>query len=141
MSAFWSRVNTKRLWITTAAVFAFVFVSDFVIHGWYMGETYKATASLWRSETDMSAFMGWMWMSQFLTSFLLSFIFTKGYEGKGWQEGARYGFLIGLFCVANICMQYAVTPLPSAIFWSWIWTSLVQSTLAGVVASWTYKNN
>lgn len=140
MAAFWNRVNTKRLWMTTVGVFAFIFVSDMIIHGWYMKDMYMATANLWRSEAEMSNFMGWMFAGQFLTAFFLSFIFTKGYEGKGWLEGARYGFLIGLFVVSQLLIQYAVSPLPLSLFLTWMWTGILQCTLAGMVASWIYKN-
>lgn len=140
VSALWNKVNTKRLWPTALAVFGWVFISDMVIHGWWLSPDYKATAHLWRSETEMGQFMGWMFAGQAMTAFMLSFIFTKGYEGKGWKEGARYGFLMGLFVASQQCITYAVSPLPSNIFWSWIWTGLAQSVIAGIVASWIYKS-
>ncbi len=139
MTAFWNGVNTKKFWMTTFAVFAFIFASDWVIHGWYMAGAYQETANLWRDEMGMKATMSWMLWGQFMAAMMLSFIFTKGYENKGWAEGARYGFLIGLFMTSHCFMQYAVTPMPSSILWSWVWTGLLQSTLAGVVASWVYK--
>jgi hypothetical protein len=48
MTAFWNGVNTKKFWMTTFAVFAFIFASDWVIHGWYMAGAYQETANLWR---------------------------------------------------------------------------------------------
>lgn len=140
IAAIWNRVNTKRLWPTFGAVFAWIFLSDFLIHGLWLKPTYMATAHLWRPEAEMGQFMSWMMSGQMLTSFFLAFIFTKGYEGKGWQEGARYGALMGLFTCSQMFIQYAVTPLPSNLLWSWVVGGMLQSICAGVVASWVYKN-
>lgn len=140
IAAIWNRVNTKRLWWTALAVFAWIFASDMVIHGWWLKDTYMATASLWRPEGEMNQFMSWMMSGQFLTAFFLTFIFAKGYEGKGWQEGARYGLLMGLFSCSQMFIQYAVTPLPASLFWSWIGAAMFQAVLGGIIASWIYKN-
>lgn len=139
ISAMWNRVNTKRLWPTALAVFAWIFLSDFLIHGWWLKDAYMKTSQLWRPEAEMGQFMSWMMSGQFLTAFFLSFIFTKGYEGKGWMEGARYGTLMGLFSVSQMCIQYAVTPLPASIFWSWVGAAMFQAIMAGIIASWIYK--
>ena len=140
IAAIWNRVNTKRLWPTFGAVFAWIFFSDFLIHGMWLKQTYMNSPSLWRPEAEMNQYMSWMMSGQMLTAFFFSFIFTKGYEGKGWQEGARYGVLMGLFTCSQMLMQYSVTPLPAALFWSWISAGMLQAIMAGVVASWVYKN-
>lgn len=137
--AFFNKVNMKRWAMTTAAVFAWIFVTDMVIHGWFLGETYKATASLWRGEAEMSQFMGWMMAGQMMVALWGSFIFSKGYENKGWKEGARFGILIGLFTVSHFFIQFATTPMPMNLLWAWIWTGMIQSVGAGVVASMVYK--
>lgn len=139
IAALFNKVNMKRWWMTSGAVFAWIFATDFVIHGWYLGETYQMTANLWRSQDEMRNFMGWMTGGQALIAIWLSFIFTKGYENKGWQEGVRYGFLIGLLVVSHYFMQYATTPMPMGLFMNWIWTGLAQCVGAGVVASLVYK--
>ncbi|MCM0604631.1 MAG: hypothetical protein KA715_00925 [Xanthomonadaceae bacterium] len=139
IAAIWNRVNTKRFWPTAGAVFAWIFLSDFIIHKLWLKSAYQKTASLWRPEAEMGQYMSWMMSGEFLTAFFLSFIFTKGYEGKGWQEGARYGAFMGLFSVSQMCMNYAVTPLPSTLFWSWVGAGMFQAIMAGVIASWVYK--
>lgn len=138
-TALWSNVNLKRFWITAAVMFIWTFASNMAIHGWWLGDAYNASASLWRSQDEMQRFMGWMWSGQFLTATFFSFIFTKGYEGKGWTEGARYGFLMGLFTASQTFMTFAVTPLPKRIFWAWICAAMIQSVCGGIIASWTYK--
>jgi hypothetical protein len=139
IAALWAKMNWKRFWMTSAVMFAWVFLSDMVIHGWLLGNMYHQTASLWRSEQEMQAFMGWMMGSQFIAAFFFSFIFTKGYENKGWQEGARYGLLMGLFSLSHMGMQFATTPLPAQIFWAWVSTGMIQFIFGGILASMVYK--
>lgn len=139
VTALWSNVNVKRWWMAAVAVFAFIFASDMVIHGWWMGETYKQTAHLWRTEEEMQQFMGWMLMGQFLIAFFMTWIFAKGWEGKGWGEGFRFGILMGAFTVSQMFIQYAVSPLPANIFWSWVGAAMIQSVCAGWIAAWIYK--
>jgi len=81
-----------------------------------------------------------MLLGQFIFSAFFVIIFTKGYEGKGWQEGFRYGLLIGPLVVAGFFIFYAVTPMPISLMWSWIVGGLIQSILGGIFTSLIYKN-
>ncbi|MBL7714130.1 MAG: hypothetical protein JNL01_01605 [Bdellovibrionales bacterium] len=137
--AFFSKVNMKRWWMTAGAVFAWIFVSDMLIHGFFLKDVYQQTANLWRTQEDMSHFMGWMTGGQAMAALWGSFIFTKGYENKGWKEGARFGLLLGFFMISHFFIQFATTPMPMSLFWSWTWTGMIQCVGAGVVASFVYK--
>lgn len=134
---FTSGVNCKRVLFTTLAVFAFIFASDFLIHGVIMKGLYAETASLWRPEAEMKCL--WMILGQVIIAKVFALMFAKGYEGKGIPEGLRFGFLAGCFAIAHWSIQYAVTPVTSNIFGMWCVTGLVQFMLAGVVASLIYK--
>jgi len=46
-------MNRKRLVLAIVAAFAGIWVTDFLIHGVWLANTYKATASLWRPEAEM----------------------------------------------------------------------------------------
>ena len=37
------------------------------------------------------------WLDGFIVSFLFTYIFTKGYQGRGIMEGLRSGFIIRTF--------------------------------------------
>ncbi|MCC7442951.1 MAG: hypothetical protein IT285_15060 [Bdellovibrionales bacterium] len=131
-------VNWKWMGIAAFAVFFTIFATDFVIHGWWMKESYQNTASLWRTEDEMQGYMGWMLIGQFMIGAFLTWIFAKGYEGKGWIEGIRFGGLIGAFAVSHYFITYAVSPYPFDIFASWVVTGFMQAVLCGVVAAWVY---
>ncbi len=139
LSTLWENVNLKRWMWTAFAVFFWIALSDMAIHGWWLAGLYQETASMWRSSDEMQSMMGWMWSGQFLTSMMLTFIFAKGYEGKGWSEGARFGLLIGLFTSVQLFIQYSVMPMPSTLLWSWFSAGLFQALMGGIIASWVYK--
>ena len=90
-------MNLKRFALACVAVYVVYQILGFLIHQVYLGETYASLASVWRPEAEM---MSKMWI-QFFTSLvwvlLFCYIFTRGYEGKGAMEGARYGLIMGLF--------------------------------------------
>jgi hypothetical protein len=132
-------VNCKRLFMAFAGVLVFTFVSNFAIHQLWLKEAYQATAGAWRPDAEMQEHMCSMMFGQLLSALALTFIFTKGYEGKGWQEGVRFGILIGLFSAAHSFIQYAVTPIPVSLLWSWVAACMIQGIGAGVIASLIYR--
>ena len=133
------KINKKKLVLTVLAVFTYVFISDFVIHGLILNGQYKETASLWRPEEEMRSFMPWMLLGQFLIAKFFCVIFARGYEGKGTAEGLRFGLLVAPFSVAPFFIQYAVTPLPQTILWSWVVLGFIQTVIGGVVAGLVYR--
>jgi len=136
-----SGVNCRRAFFAFLAVFAFIFATDFLIHGKLLSDAYHATASLWRGESEMrdGGYCWWMLAGQILTAKMFVMIFAKGYEGKGPIEGVRFGLLAGLFSVSHCFIQYAVTPIPRSLFLVWVATGLIQMILSGIIAALIYR--
>lgn len=123
--------------VTILAVFASIWIAEFLIHGLWLAPRYVETASLWRPEGEMITWA--ILLGQFLAAAFFSIIFAYGYEGRGWMEGVRYGILMGLFASANTWIQYAVTPLPLDITLSWVAASVGEGVIAGIVAALIYR--
>lgn len=132
-------LNIKSLTITVFVVFAYIFISDMVIHGFILDSTYQATPELWRPKAEMQSFMPWMILGQFLIAKFFVVLFAKGYEGTGFHEGIRFGLYVGLLITGTYLIQYAVSPLPCNLVLAWIGFGLVQSILGGVIAAFVYK--
>lgn len=132
-------LNIKKFILATLAVFATVWVTDFIIHGVLMKDAYMASASVWRSPEEMKKYFPWMLLGQFLIAKGFTFIFAKGYEGKGIAEGLRFGLFVWPLVFGGILIQYVVYPLPCAVACPWLVTSLVQLLMMGAVASLVYK--
>ena len=108
-------MNIKKFAVTVVAVFVTTLVSNFVIHQIILKSAYQATANLWRPETEMQAYMGSMFLGQFLVALFLAWIFVHGYKGKGWMEGIRFGFLVGGFEAGNNLIMCSVAPYPCSL--------------------------
>jgi hypothetical protein len=132
-------VNWKRLALSIVAVFAFIFVSDFVIHGKLLAETYKATASVWRPESEMMSYMPFMTLGQLVIAAFFCLIFTYGYQGRGAGEGVRYGLYMGGFSAGPMLGQYAYLPVPGSLVFTWVFAMLFQAIVSGIIVASIYK--
>ena len=128
-------INTKNLVFASLAVFIFIFLYDWVVHGMLLQDAYHATANLWRPEEDMAKFFQFMVAGQALLAFMFCFIFAKGYEARGIMEGVRFGVYIGLLFSAKLLIMYAVAPYPLTLIYAWLGAKFGLTILAGVIAS------
>ena len=130
-------VNIPRFLASGLAGFVFIFVSDFIIHGQLLADTYAQTPDLWRPEDEM--IMGWMIGGQILLALITAFIFTRNFEGKGIGEGVRFGLMLGLLFAVMMSFSYAWMPISLALALSWAASGIVQGLGLGIVFSLIYK--
>lgn len=134
-------MNIKRLLLAILAGFAFVFVSDFLIHGLVLASDYKATASLWRTDPEMQQRFAWMLVAQLLCAASIAIIWAMGFAGRDLGTGARFGLLMGLAQQVWAVALYVVAPLPGQIAAKWFFSGLLQATILGVIVAAIYKSN
>jgi hypothetical protein len=132
-------MNTKKWIITSLVAFVVLEILNFIVHSVILKGSYQATAELWRPMDEMNRMMWVMWIVDLLWAFLLVYIFTKGYEGKGLTEGLRFGLVIGLFFALPSLGSYAVQPISFALAASWFVFGIITMTILGVVISLIYK--
>ena len=133
-------MNTKRLLLAIIAVFAGVWVTDFVIHGVLLQETYKQTMSLWRPEAEMKAHMKWLMLGQFLAAATFTMIYARGFaEVAHLRCGIMYGLFMGLFSQATTFITFAVQPFPSYLAVRWVIAGVVQGVLLGMLVYFVYR--
>ena len=81
-----------------------------------------------------------LYLTGTIFSLLFVYIFTKGYEGKGIAEGAKYGLIIGLFVsLTGSYSQYVVYPLPYSLALKWFLYGTIELIVAGIVVALIYK--
>ena len=139
ITEFMRGINVKRFMMAMGAVLVIFFVSDFIIHGVWLQPTYKATASLWRTETDMNDHFVWMILAHLIFAKYFTYLFVKGYEGRGIGEGVRFGLVMGIFNISNCLVQYTVSPIPGSLVANWAVEGIAQSILCAIVATVVYK--
>lgn len=131
-------MNWKRFWLAVIVVFIVYEILTWIIHTPILGRIYMELQHLWRP--DMMDKMWIMYITAFIFSFLFVFIFTKGYEGKGVAEGARYGLYIGLLMnIVGMFNQYVVYPIPLSLTLQWFFYGMIQFIIIGIVAASIYK--
>ena len=133
-------MNAKRLTLAAIAVFAFVFVFDWVLHGMILKNTYIQTASLWRSESEMGQHFGWLVLGQLLLSMMFCLIYALRpglHDGVG--PGIGYGLMVGLLLTGPTLISYAVQPLPLNLIGSWILGGIIQLMIAGALLGAIYR--
>lgn len=131
-------MNVKKFLIAGSAVFVAFQALDFLFHAVIMAETYKALAHLWRP--DMMSYMWIMYLAGLVLAFSFTYLFVKGYEGKGLIEGVRFGIVAGLFMnVMGMFGQYAMYPVPFSLTMIWFCYGMAQYIIGGVIAATIYK--
>jgi hypothetical protein len=133
-------MNPKRFVLAILAVFVGVWVTDVLIHGVWLQSTYKATQSLWRSDAEMQAHMGWLLAGQVLFAATFVTLWAKGFANMSCIRCACvYGLVMGSFSQAFTLVMYAVQPLPGALAVKWFAAGLVQGALMGALVFLVYK--
>lgn len=131
---------STRFAITALVGFAFIFAYEFVVHGILLKSGYMATATLWRPEADMQKLFPFMLVIQFIMAVVLAWIYAQNHEGKGINEGLRYGSYIGLLLGVMSFGMYAYMPLPFDLALKMGAAALLEGILLGVVFSLVYKS-
>ena len=130
-------MNVKRYVLASLAVFAFIFIFEWMFHGNLLSDFYAQSQHLWRAKEDVV--MPAMFLGQFMFPFIFTFIFLKGYDNKGIGEGIRYGILIWLLFIPNNLIFYAVMPLSFTLVGLWILGGLIEMVIAGAIAATIYR--
>ncbi len=133
-------MNPKRLVVAIFAVFAGVWVTDFLIHGVWLKSAYSETMSLWRPEAEMQARMGWLMLGQFLAATTFVVLWAKGFAATNCIRCAcLYGMFMGLFSQATTLITYAVQPLSPSLAVKWFVAGVAQGVLMGVLVHFVYR--
>lgn len=130
-------MNKKRYVISLFAVFVFVALYEFLVHGFLLMDLYTQTKELWRPEEESN--MLFIFMSQLGFSAVAAYIFTLNYEDKGIGEGIRFGLCIGMLLGSIDIGTYCYMPIPMVLMLSWVLASLLKGLGSGVVLSLVYK--
>ncbi len=133
-------MNGKKFSIACITVFLFIFIFDFLFHGFYLKSTYEQTASLWRPQTDMKDYMIWLTLGQLIISIGFVALFTKAFKRGGIAEGIVYGLLIAIIFCGHYLIWYAVAPYPTGLLINWVIGILIEFILAGIIVAFIFRS-
>jgi hypothetical protein len=124
----------KKVWIGFIVVFILMEILSFVIHGLILGPTYQSLQSLWRP--DMERLMWIYHVISLVGAFFFTFIFSKGWEGKGILEGVRYGLYIGIWMGMGFAYgTYSMINIPYSLAITWFLCSILEYIVYGIALS------
>ena len=133
-------MNLKRLLLAIVAVFAAIWISDFLIHGVWLRADYEASKSLWRPKPEMQARIGWLFAGELLASVIFVVLYARGFAAMNCLRCACfYGAGMGLFSAAATLINYTVLPLPGSLAVKWVAAAVAQGLFAGLIVYFAYR--
>lgn len=127
----------RKFWTAVVVVLVVKVVWETLVHGVLLSADYAASAQLWRAPEEMKN--GLMIVVHIVSAFFFTLIFTRGYEGRGVQEGVRYGFFVGMLVAIPMAYgSYAAMPMPYPLALKWFLFGLLMYMVLGAVLGLLY---
>lgn len=124
----------KKVWIGFVVVFVVIAVLDLIVNMVLLKSVYEdeSMKHLWRAPEQMKIWL--FYVVYVFVAFFFTFIFSKGYEGKGIIEGVRYGLYIGLMMSVPMAYgSYAAMPITYSLALQWFIYGVIEYIVAGAV--------
>jgi Protein of unknown function (DUF1761) len=134
-------MNYARLALAAVAATIFDAVYGFLVYGMLLAHEFSRYPGVYRSNEDGQAFLPLMFGGLLIAIVAVAIIYAKGYEGgSGAAEGARFGFLLGVFVVfAFAAVNYAVLNVGRKIAVMTAAAGFVEWLAIGVVIGLVYR--
>lgn len=87
-------MDMKKFLFAAVGVFVFVFLYEFLVHGFLMISQYEQTAAVWRPQAESS--MGIMLLSQFLFGVAIAFFYPIVGPDTECKKAIPFGIGLGL---------------------------------------------
>jgi hypothetical protein len=121
----------KKVLIGFVVTFILLEVLDILVHGVILMSAYQATQNVWRP--DMMQKMWILHIVKIVAAFIISFIFSKGYEGKGMMEGMRFGLYMGVLMSMGMAYgTYAMIAIPYSLALQWFIYGVIEYIIVGI---------
>jgi len=123
---------SKKLLIGFVLVYVVYAALDILVNAVLLAPTFASVSHLFRPNEEMKMWV--IFVSYLFFAFFFTFIFSKGYEGKGILEGVRYGFYVALMMALPYnYMMYAVMPLPYSMAFQGFLYGTIELIICGIV--------
>ncbi|MBL7714223.1 MAG: hypothetical protein JNL01_02075 [Bdellovibrionales bacterium] len=105
--------------------FVFVFLFEFMVHGFVMKGQYEATMNVWRAPAESN--MAVMFISQFLFAMAVAFFYPIVGPDKDCKKAGPFGFGLGLVMAMPQIASYSYLPIPMSISLMWAVAAFVKA--------------
>jgi hypothetical protein len=134
-------MNYARLALAAVAATIFDAIYGFLVYGMLLAPEFARYPGVYRSNEAGQAFLPLMFGGLLIAIVAVTVIYAKGYEGgSGAAEGARFGFLVGVFVVfAFAAVNYAVLNVGRKIAVMTAAAGFVEWLAIGLVIGLVYR--
>lgn len=115
----------KGMLLGGAAAFVFVFILEFLVHGFLMKGMYEATANVWRPQSESN--MAVMFLGQILFALAVAFFYPIVGPDKDCKKAVPFGFGLGLVMAMPQIATYSYLPIPMTISLFWAAAAFVKA--------------
>ena len=131
-------MNWKRFFVAVLTIFVVGQGLSYLIDNVILMRDYEKLNSLWRPDIMSKVWV--MYLIGLLFALLFTYVFVKGREGKGIQEGVRFGIVIWLFVTVPFSLNlWILFPIPMALIVKWILYGLLTTLISGILVAVIYK--
>jgi len=131
-------MNWKRIIWASIVIYVVFQGLGLLIDYVFLKADYDQLKALWRP--NMMSRIWILYVVGLLVAFLFTYIFVKGREGKGIQEGVRFGIIVWLFTMVPFNLElWVIFPIPHTLIVKWLLFGLLSSLIGGILAAMIYK--
>src|SRR5688572_12758962 len=124
-------MNFKRFAMASMALFVFIYLYEFVVHGILMANIYAETPNIWRNYSQMLNYVPFNIFIMALIAVWMTFIFTKFYRTGGSANGLKFGFYIGVLSGIQAAGAFYYLPISATLAFLWFATNFIETLLGG----------
>ena len=132
-------MNMKRFIIAGIGAFVFVFLYEFLVHGFLMMGLYEQTASVWRPQEESNMLI--MLLSQFLFGMAVAFFYPIVGLDTECKKAIPFGIGLGLVMAMPQIATYCYLPIPLIISLLWAVITFVKALGSSYIVSKIYNWN
>ena len=133
------KIHAGNLAIATVAGFLLIYGLDYVINCIILKDAYSGISHLWRPIEEMQKLGIYSVFGQLVLAVSAALIFVHGYEGKGAEEGIKFGFYLGSIFAAFALCSYSHMPIEIGLMFAWIAAGYIKAIMLGVTFAILYK--
>lgn len=123
----------KGMFLGGLAAFVFVFLFEFLVHGFLMMGLYESTMNVWRPQAESN--MAVMLLSQFLFAMAVAFFYPIVGPDKDCKKAGPFGFGLGLVLAMPQIASYSYLPIPISISLLWAAAAFVKALGSAFIAA------
>lgn len=130
-------MNMKRFLIAAVGAFVFVFLYEFLVHGYLMLSQYEQTAAVWRPQEESN--MAVMLLSQLLFGVAVAFFYPIVGPDTECKKAIPFGVGLGLVMAMPQIASYSYLPIPLTLSLLWAVIAFIKALGCSYIVSRAYN--